>query len=338
MDIAVLPGASEDSGVVVHTSGVHGIEGYAGSAVQIAFMEQLVASNTENRQERKPTLVLVHAVNPYGMAHFRRFNEHNVDLNRNALHQDEWAAALGRDRNVAGYENFDVSMFNPPSPPSLIDAYVGVFFKAIYAIARHGFVHMKRAIVAGQYHKPSGIYYGGQEMQASHRILKSFLMERFTGTDEGIVTWIDVHTGLGPSGKDTLMPDVRPDSKMSATKETEAHFPGAFAINHMTSGSGDVAAGYELTTGTVGLFYPRLFPNSRKPLVVTQEFGTLPGILVARAMILENQAFVHAPETQPTWSEYTRDAFYVRTDAWRASILERGLAVLHQAIARSTTA
>ena len=79
-------------------------------------------------------------------------------------------------------------------------------------------------------------------------------MERFTGTEEGIVTWIDVHTGLGPSGKDTLMPDGV-DSKLSATKETEAHFPGAFAINHMTSGSGDVAAGYELTTGTVGLFY-----------------------------------------------------------------------------------
>ena len=335
MDTAVLPGASEESGVVVHTSGVHGIEGYAGSAIQIAFMEQLIAPNTD---DRRPTIVLVHAVNPYGMAHFRRFNEHNVDLNRNALHEDEWASALGRARNVAGYENFDSAMFNPPSPPSLFDAYVGVFCKAIFAIVRHGFVHMKRAIVAGQYHKPSVIYYGGQKLQESHRILKGFLTKRFTGTDKGIVTWIDVHTGLGPSGKDTLMPDVRADSKLSVLKETEAHFPGAFAINHMTSGSGDVAAGYELTMGTVGLFYPRLFSNSRKPIVVTQEFGTLPGIFVARAMILENQAFVYAPETQPTWSEFTRDAFYVRTDAWRTSILDRGLAVLHQAVVRSTAA
>ena len=36
-------------------------------------------------------------VNPFGMAHFRRFNENNVDLNRNALPSTDRAAVLARD-------------------------------------------------------------------------------------------------------------------------------------------------------------------------------------------------------------------------------------------------
>ena len=81
-DICVVPGTAP--GVVLHLSGTHGIEGYAGSAIQLAhlFMRQ--------QKESHPTLVLVHAVNPHGMAHFRRTNEHNVDLNRNGLNTTEW--------------------------------------------------------------------------------------------------------------------------------------------------------------------------------------------------------------------------------------------------------
>ena len=40
------------------------------------------------------------------MAHYRRWNENNVDLNRNALFPDEWAAVRARDPNIAGYEDF----------------------------------------------------------------------------------------------------------------------------------------------------------------------------------------------------------------------------------------
>ena len=33
----------------------------------------------------RPTVILVHALNPVGMAQMRRVNEANVDLNRNCL-------------------------------------------------------------------------------------------------------------------------------------------------------------------------------------------------------------------------------------------------------------
>ena len=46
--------------------------------------------------------------------------------------------------------------------------------------------------------------------------------------------------------------------------------------------------------------------------------------------------FRYAPYDQPAWSALTRDAFYVRTEAWRKAVLGRGLTLLHQAIARSS--
>ena len=76
MDVAVLPGSGP--GLVVHSSGVHGVEGYAGSAIQIALLRKLAGAGASNSSGGAPTVVLVHAVNPFGMAHYRRFNEHNV--------------------------------------------------------------------------------------------------------------------------------------------------------------------------------------------------------------------------------------------------------------------
>lgn len=178
-DFAVFPGTED--GLVIHSSGVHGVEGYAGSSVQCMKLHELalLAAKTEGqtppaKTHAGPTLIFVHAVNPYGMAHFRRFNEHNVDLNRNAIRADEWESILQRDRNVAKYEDFS-SLFNPKNAPTLYDAYVDTFAKAIFNIVAHGFVNLKRAIVTGQYHDPSGVYYGGQGLEPSHVALGEFL-------------------------------------------------------------------------------------------------------------------------------------------------------------------
>ena len=350
IDVAVLRGTG--AGLVVHSSGVHGVEGYAGSAVQVAMLEHLAArvrAQGRGPPALVPTLVLVHAVNPYGMAHFRRQNERNVDLNRNALHEDlgEWAAARARDPNVAGYDDFSGALFNPPRAPTAFDAYARVWWQSAYHVLRFGFNHMKRAMVAAQYHRPAGIFYGGTELERSHVLLRDFVTQRLghdfgPGADServGTVTWIDVHTGLGPPGVDTLLTKL--SAGVDSNAEARKWFGNGAQVQDTGSptsaGEGDVGAGYELTIGFAGAFYPRFFHADARTLFVTQEFGTVPGVLVARAMILENGAFNHAPAQQPAWSAFTRDAFYVRTTAWRRSVLERGLALLHQAIARSAS-
>lgn len=325
MDIAVVRGTGP--GLVVQSSAVHGVEGYAGSAIQIAKLREIARGGAD----LQPTLVFVHAVNPYGMAHFRRCNENNVDLNRNALHPDQRTKADTRDPNIAGYEDFSERLFNPPSPSNLFDAYFGFWFKAAYALTKYGFQHLKMSMVAAQYHNQKGIFYGGHELQVSHRLLRDFMVEHFEGTT-GTVTWIDVHTGLGRQGYDSLL-----ISNSGDATRLEKAFPGSLeGIQGFDGDGGDVGAGYELTVGFVNEFYEQCFPKGREVLVMTQEFGTLSGVLVARAMILENQAFNYDRAQQPFWSTFTRDAFYVRTAEWKRSVLHRGLTVLNQAIGRSS--
>ncbi|KAF4695219.1 hypothetical protein FOZ60_005542 [Perkinsus olseni] len=200
MDVAVLrPTVGPSRGSVVHTSGVHGVEGYGGSGIQCYLLDQIRQAKEEGRlQTIDKTLVFVHAVNPYGMAHYRRVNEENVDLNRNALESHEFDYLINkRDPNVAGYVDLD-AFLNPQNTtlPSLVA-------QSAFQIARYGTSHIKRAVVTGQYWKPSGLFYGGQKLQRSYQILLVAL--RDLKIFEGDATFIDIHTGLGPSGEDTLI-------------------------------------------------------------------------------------------------------------------------------------
>ena len=75
IDVAVI--GSLDSGkAIMSSSGVHGVEGYPGSAIQLSIMDKLAKSPPFDDH----AVILIHAVNPYGMAWWRRFNENNVDL------------------------------------------------------------------------------------------------------------------------------------------------------------------------------------------------------------------------------------------------------------------
>lgn len=68
--------------LIVLSSGLHGVEGYLGSAVQCAILEEELEGWTP---PDRLAVVMIHALNPYGFAFHRRVNENNVDLNRNFL-------------------------------------------------------------------------------------------------------------------------------------------------------------------------------------------------------------------------------------------------------------
>src|SRR6266567_3145741 len=78
IDIAWF-GVATPRRVLLHSSGLHGVEGFAGSAIQLQLLNDLPAIPED------AALIVVHVLNPYGMAWLRRFNENNVDLNRNFL-------------------------------------------------------------------------------------------------------------------------------------------------------------------------------------------------------------------------------------------------------------
>src|SRR5260221_221039 len=78
-------GPTDATTILLALSGTHGAEGFCGSAAQLLWIE-------EGRAKDLPkgvAVLKVHAVNPFGFAHWLRVNEGNVDLNRNWIDFDK---------------------------------------------------------------------------------------------------------------------------------------------------------------------------------------------------------------------------------------------------------
>jgi Protein of unknown function (DUF2817) len=354
LDIVVIPGALP--GIAVHVSGTHGIEGYAGSAIQVAFLQGLAMSSSNNNETTTVplstnlcTVILVHALNPVGMATFRRFNEHNVDLNRNGLL--DWQSDK-RYWNAATYDKF-MPLFNPSSNAmTWWNVYFVAWWRVVEAVLRHGIVTLKAALVGGQYHVPQGIFYGGAQTEPSVQLLldwmTNYLNQQPQQPQPQVVTWLDVHTGLGRVGVDALLPSQR-----AVIADMRRWFPDVAWQDVAT-----VSQGYERTMGLLTDYYQHhvellqqqqkeaasdptspLDPRENRNLFVIQEFGTVHPLMVAHALILENVAHFHSSLTDAEKLDWAhtllRPAFDPPSATFRTQVLRRGLRRLQQAIQRS---
>jgi hypothetical protein len=106
VDVGYFPGGDPER-VLVVSSGVHGVEGFFGSAVQVALLEQWASVNPPSTK-----CVFLHVLNPFGFAWLRRFDENNVDPNRNFLLPGERFEGAPE-----AYARLD-SFLNPRRPPS----------------------------------------------------------------------------------------------------------------------------------------------------------------------------------------------------------------------------
>ena len=254
IDVTVLKGSLP--GLTVHTSGVHGVEGYAGSAIQIAFLEAL-----QSIEQDLPTVILVHAFNPVGMAHYRRTNENNVDLNRNALTAEQWQTYATNHYNRKSYSKFDKYLFNPPQAPTTWSAHGTFWVRALIGIQKHGLPTLKAAMIGGQYHKPSGIFYGGTKVERSTQLVEGFMHDfllNHPALAVQAVTWLDVHTGLGKSGHDTIM--TAPTSTVWPGKdpatECATWFPSSNSpFQAANTNAASVVQGYEKVKGVTTDYY-----------------------------------------------------------------------------------
>ena len=283
IDVAVLPAKTQKGMVMLHFSGTHGVEGYVGSAIQSATLTQIASKKLRSEK----TLIFVHGLNVFGMANWRRFNENNVDLNRNALFTDKkLQELLNRDPNIAGYENW-TSHFNPTEKPTGFGDAMRLFHVA-RALALSSFSSLKRAMVTGTYSNSRGIFFGGRSLQASHAAVREFLHNEGYLEQTKQLILIDVHSGLGPWGRDTLMMNDHynevknlygtPNNKTTGLEWVP---PFALEIQSLAVGKGNIASdGYDVVTGDVQSQYPLLFSNLEFLVSVSQEFGTYPAPLV----------------------------------------------------------
>ncbi|MGC1819333.1 MAG: DUF2817 domain-containing protein, partial [Casimicrobiaceae bacterium] len=79
-DVALL-GDPQAQGLLVLSSGMHGVEGFCGSGCQVGLLhDEAILAAVE---ATGAAVLFHHAVNPYGFSQLHRTNEDNVDLNRN---------------------------------------------------------------------------------------------------------------------------------------------------------------------------------------------------------------------------------------------------------------
>ena len=117
---------------VVMSSGLHGVEGYIGSATQRLLMASKPPAGRR--------YLLIHAINPWGMVQFRRVNAFNVDLNRNFLPPGEPYSG-----SPDHYERLD-GLLNPKRSFSQLE----FLARSGWQILRHGYEPLKQAIAGGQ--------------------------------------------------------------------------------------------------------------------------------------------------------------------------------------------
>ena len=311
IDVAIL-GDPNPQQVVVVSSGLHGVEGFFGSAVQCALLEDRLVGWSSIQVA---ALVLLHALNPYGFAWRRRWNEDNVDLNRNFLLPDE--EYTGSPEKYTDFNAF----FNPTSPPWSFEPFL---VKAIATILRYGFTTLKNTLPVGQYDFPQGLFFGGNSQSQTYRILAANL-PRWLGNATDVVH-IDFHTGLGKKATYKLFIDNLPDSE--PVKWAIENF-GADVVE--TSQPGGNA--YKIRGG-LGTWCQAMFPQCKYKFL-TAEFGTYPVIEVVEALRAENRAHFFSPPDHPS-REWTRqrlvEIFAPADQVWRHTVVSQGLDLVEQAI------
>jgi hypothetical protein len=299
--------------LLVLSSGVHGAEGFFGSAVQIDAMEGWAASGPPVGVR----CVLVHAVNPFGFAHVRRFDENNVDPNRNfLLPGEEYAGCPPR------YAELDAAL-NPPRPPSRWESFTLI---ALLAILRYGYADLKQAIAGGQYEFPKGLFFGGRGPSQAHK----FLREHFVGWlgDARSAVHLDFHTGLGRWGTYKLLTDP-PTTPEQLDRAARWFGCGVVEMGHPAGVAYHIRGGFDTWCATRAA--------GRDYLALCAEFGTYGTIAVLGGLRTENQAhhWGDGPHDPRTVRAKTRlkELFCPASPRWRRAVLDRSRRIIGQAVA-----
>ena len=312
IDVASFGARTPDCAVVV-SSGLHGIEGFIGSAIQLAWLQRLAAGAAGVPDGTR--VVFLHALNPYGFAWRRRVNERNVDLNRNFLDAPSDYAGV-----PPGYDLVH-RLLNPSRAPGRLDTFP---IRAAWAICRHGRQTLATAVASGQYDHPDAVFFGGQEPEAATRLVQARYLDwtRSAAT----VVHLDIHSGLGNWGSGKLI--VAPDQVAHLDWFRAAFHP----MRVVLAGDGAPYA----ARGTMAAWLVRHLGIARRYRAAVVEFGTYSPMRVLAALRSEQVAHRFQYATSARSVELRRnltECFCPEDTSWRRAAVQLGLDAVDQALA-----
>ena len=309
IDSFYLPSRDTQTNLVVLTTGVHGIEGYIGAAMLDVFFGEIYPT-----LDHSDTGVLVVAnVNPYGMKHLRRYNENNVDLNRNfILDWDSFDRASNQE-----YPKVDTFLGPPGKIGNALWHEAGFYLSLAKTAITEGADTISDALLTGQYEYPQGVYYGGDGDESSTVYLKDVFARCLESRYENIVH-IDIHSGYGPRYNMVIFNSV-------FETMTEAESVAAFGYGNVIAHDSE---SFYATTGDTTDFFYRLAQQKDTDTALFStcfEFGTIGDaffdtILSLHYTVDENRNHFYptdnATSAQIVHENYM-ELFYPTETAWR---------------------
>jgi hypothetical protein len=300
--------------LVMISTAEHGIEGYVGSAMLKLFMDEFAPRlNPENTG-----LLLVHAINPWGMKHHLRVNANHVDLNRNFVFDGDFSPTINPD-----YELIE-TFLNPQKPVRpLSQEAIPFLIKVLKNMISPGRARVQAASLLGQHRHPKGIYFGGTQVEEETALLMKLYQ---TALDEyQHFVQIDIHTGYGPRDQMTvIIPPLDPTPSSQAADKFR--YPLVQKID---------ADEFYAISGDMGEYVYRLrdanYPD-KQAFAGGFEFGTfgdsLPALIRSlRITVLENQLRHHgasqAQAEAQVRAEY-EELFFPSDQTWREKALQDG--------------
>lgn len=308
----VISGSPDSQRAVIISSGLHGIEGFLGSAIQLALLEEQTIIQSALSSNIK--VILIHALNPYGFAQRRRWNEDNVDLNRNFLLPNEDFQGSPKD-----YPKFNYFL-NPTSSPSRFEPYT---LQALWLILRYGMQNLRNTFPVGQYDFPKGLFFGGYCPSKTQEIL-AYGLPKWIGRSSEVMH-IDFHTGLGKWGTYKLL------LELPETSEAYLRLSRSFGANTIEAFD-PKGVSYEIR-GSLGNWCQHLLSGCRYDLL-TAEFGTYSAVQILKALRAENQAYWWGKEHQNyAWTKHQlMEMFAPKSRKWREQCVVQGLNICQQAL------
>jgi hypothetical protein len=299
-------GSEDASRVLVLIGGTHGIEGFAGSAVQIdqlgliAGGQVVIPDNT--------AVLMIHALTPWGYAWQRRCDADGVDLNRNIV---DFSGPLPKNK---GYELIKETLYLADTGQRQID--LAEFEQ------QHGRVALEKAVSAGQYSDPSGPFYGGKA-PAHGRLVCEDLMLRYALRERDLAV-IDLHTGLGSYGYGEIICDHQPDS---AGTRAARHWYGDSVALPLLGTSSSVPK-----TGLLDFAWHAIM--NQRSCYITLEFGSFSTDQLFDILLRDHQLWAQSGNelARLEHSKAMRRHFCPDDRAWQEMVLFRARQVIAQGL------
>jgi len=289
------------------TTGEHGIEGYAGNV----FLQLFVHEFLSNIKHDEVSLLLVHAINPWGMKHKRRVNKDNIDLNRNFLD----FSSPDIDLRNESFEKMR-KYFTNPKPVGKVDLNFFLnIVKLIPYIITLGSNGIKEALTKGQYTCERCVYYGGKQEMCCTQYMKALYRHVYSTYD--FVLHLDIHTGAGPKNRMVIVNSIF-DEQESREREVE------FGYSPITKA--DRESFYEINGDMIDYIYKQ-YGGKSKFYTTCFEYGTLGDDLIGQLksliiVSLENRAWHYGTKNENVKAkidELFRAMFFPDDTQWQTS-------------------